>query len=36
MFYLVMDKTEDLSPGYSIADNSERLLQGGKEGSQNT
>jgi len=26
MFYLA-DKTEDLSPGHSISDNSERLLQ---------
>ena len=33
MFYSA-DKTEDLSPGHSISDNSERLLQWGKVGSQ--
>ena len=31
--YLV-DKTDDLSTGHSVSDNSERLLRRGKEGSQ--
>ena len=31
MFYLA-DKTEDLSPGHSLSDISERLVPGGKGG----
>ena len=33
MFYSV-DKSEDISPGHSISDNSERLLWGGKGGAR--
>ena len=33
MFYLV-DKSEDLSPGHSISDNSEGLVQRGKGGAR--